>query len=586
MSLPKLLIRVFRPFVVGLSLFLIVISYEQYQRSEALARSQSEANVKIASALVWAQIEATFGKVALLQDEVNNNETDDIATQMLTSSYLYEDIIQFTPQSQHYRSLRNLQISPSTLDSIKWHTFKVLSKHYSVSTIYQKNNGHWVFAVREENISHQTQVWIEFDVQHITQYLSSLKTLESGYVFVIDSETRRLVFHPDPTRIGARSVSYSTGLSDYIEQGQLRGVHDYYYKGSFKISVYDASNPMRWVFVSGTNHSDILTISYQYTLAALVILSILLITLSTHYVNVQLNCAFNRLRDSQDIANFKHQLRSIFERFVHHNSMQFCLFNNDKKQFETVDYYGNKQVVLTCENVPGIYLRGELIYRSSGRDDELAKVFKIEEKHYIMPLFSNEKLIGVIYLKATFSTFNSLLRRIRDFAEVTLANLLLTQSLHTKDQFSGLENKQAMINSMSGSTMNGNRYFALFRVKSLSKIERDYGEYAATEATFYLANLLVRSFPKPKSQCIAHFENGIFAMLFDAIDEQDAKEQLRWFKELIDKKPANIDGEVFNLAISVGMTAVTHENSSSAIEQARQALSQAEISGGYHITVM
>jgi GGDEF domain-containing protein len=195
-------------------------------------------------------------------------------------------------------------------------------------------------------------------------------------------------------------------------------------------------------------------------------------------------------------------------------------------------------------------------------------------------------LIGVIYLKATFSTFNSLLRRIRDFAEVTLSNLLLTQSLYTKDHFSGLENEQAMINTMGLAKPNGNGYFALLKIKSLITIERDYGQYVATETTFHLGHLLNLSFPKPKSHCIAHFYGGVLAILFDAIDEQDAKEQLLWFKELIDKNPATIDGEVFNLTISVGVTALINDSPSCTIERARQALNQAEISGGHQVAVM
>ncbi|MFA0703891.1 diguanylate cyclase, partial [Vibrio sp. 10N.222.48.A8] len=97
-----------------------------------------------------------------------------------------------------------------------------------------------------------------------------LKTLNNGYVFVVDRATERLVFHPDPQRIGSKSISFHAGISHQLSQGETVGKHEYYYQDNFKISVFDADNSLNWVFIAGTDRHDILTSSHQFTLTGLV----------------------------------------------------------------------------------------------------------------------------------------------------------------------------------------------------------------------------------------------------------------------------------------------------------------------------
>ncbi|HAH03642.1 MAG TPA: diguanylate cyclase, partial [Vibrio sp.] len=90
---------------------------------------------------------------------------------------------------------------------------------FYISSIYQKPDGRWVFAVKHTAERLNEEIWIEFDLLHTTQGLRDLKTLNHGYVFVVDRATERLVFHPNPKRIGSKSISYHAGISHQLSQG-------------------------------------------------------------------------------------------------------------------------------------------------------------------------------------------------------------------------------------------------------------------------------------------------------------------------------------------------------------------------------
>ena len=111
MSLPKFLLRAFKPLTFTLIVILVVISFRQYQNSQQLAKEQSQSNVKTASALVWSQIETTFAKVDLLQEQANTPIFSSLAHQTLANTYLYKSIAQYDQRTQSYVDTRG-EIAP------------------------------------------------------------------------------------------------------------------------------------------------------------------------------------------------------------------------------------------------------------------------------------------------------------------------------------------------------------------------------------------------------------------------------------------------------------------------------------------
>ncbi|MCL9776910.1 sensor domain-containing diguanylate cyclase [Vibrio methylphosphonaticus] len=578
MSLAKFLLRVFRPFTFGLIATLIFISYQQYQRSQDLAMEQSQSNVKMASALVWAQIEATFGKVDLLQNNVDTSQFNTLANDVLSNTYLYKNIVRFNSVENDYLPINGVPLSPVITTAIQWHEYKASSNVYAISNIYQKANGFWVFAIKQANIKNQREVWIEFDVQHTTQYLANLKTLKTGYVFVIDAETGRLVFHPDPLRIGSPSISFSSGLQERIKGGEKRGKYEYYYNGQYKMSIFDAQNPSGWVFVSGTNRADILFNSYQISLTAVVMLSLLLLILSINYITFQLNKSLAKLNASPDISHFKHELKSIFNQFTFHKGMQLCLYDNESGNVKTIDFHGNTQIIHHTETLPSVLTRRELNYSYNSDSDAIARKLQIKGRHYTMPLYQRETLIGVIYLKSSFFAFEGVMRAIRDFSEVALSNLLLFQALHSKDPLTGLDNKQAMRHALSQQLRNQNVFYALIDINGLGNMNAQHGDMLGDTIILYIADTIKRNFKKPSAICISRDENGGFAVLFEAENKEGASKQLDWLRQLIEKQPINMHDKWIEASVTIGAT-VIGDTPDAVIGRAKQSLQQAKLKG-------
>ena len=578
MSLPKFLLRIFRPFTFGLIATLIFISYQQYQRSQELAMEQSQSNVKMASALVWAQIEATFGKVDLLQNHSNSTHFDTLSKDVLSNTYLYKNVARFNPTTHEYQPVNGAPISKQVIDAIQWHQYQATSKTYAVSSIYQKANGFWVFAIKQVNQANEKEVWIEFDVQHTTQYLANLKTLKAGYVFVIDAETGRLVFHPNPLRIGTPSISFAGGLKERINQEEKRGTYEYYYNGQYKVSVFDSHNPMNWVFVSGTNRSDILFASYQISLTAVIILSLVVLLLSINYITFQLNKSLAKLNVSPDISHFKHELKSIFNQFTFHRGMQLCLYDNDAGHFRTIDFHGNTQLIHHADTLPSVLTRRELNYSYNTQSDALARKLQMKGRHYTMPLYQRDTLIGVIYLKSSFFAFEGVMRAIRDFSEVALSNLLLIQALHSKDPLTGLDNKQTMRESLCQQLRNRHAVFALIDINGLGNINTQHGDMLGDTIILYVADTIKRNFKKPNAMCISRDESGGFAVLFEAASSDEAEKQLDWLRQLIQKQPLNMHDKWISTSVTIGATSIG-DTPDAVISRAKQSLQQAKLKG-------
>lgn len=554
MSLPKLLLRTFKPFTFALITLLIYLSYQHYERSQALAKSQSQDNVKVASALVWSQIEATFAKVDLLQESTDSNSFDILTNQILANSFLYKSIALYNTKTKYYSNFNDDGLTDSSQASIRWHSFDGFAHRYAVSTLYQKADGFWVFAIKQEQDQSPVEVWFEIDVQHTTQYLANLKTLDNGYVFVIDKMTGQLVFHPNPARIGTASISYFGGLQDQVEAGETRGQYDYFYNGNLKKSVFSAQNPMGWVFVSGTSQTDILFTSYQISLTAVVILALLLLVFSINYITYQLNEALSELTRAEDIAQFKHDLKIIFDRFTYHKGVQFCLFDAETHYFKTIDFHGNSKSIFHCERLPRVFESRGLNFLYNNKHDPLAQKLHITGRHYTLALYNQDALIGVIYLKSSFYAFEGLIRAIRDFSEVALANLLLTKKVAMDDALTGLENEWSMRNHIAVSESNNAMFYAVVDINGLKGINEKYGEHTGDSVVVHVADIARRSFPKPKATCIARGQNGCISVLFHTSHIEDAEKQMDWFRQLVEKQPLDVDEGSIQATVSIGLT--------------------------------
>ena len=200
MALPKTLIRLFKPYILLLTGGMFYLAVIQLEKVEKTAANQSSSNIRIANSIIRSNIEAVFGKLYLLEASLTLpkvTSTDDkqfreLSDNILKSTPNFSDIIRYRPQSQRYISTRGLPLSNERIAAIQWRSIDSVVEELYLSSVYQKADGRWVFAVKHTVERLNEEIWIEFDLLHTTQELSDLKTLNNGYVFIVDRATERL----------------------------------------------------------------------------------------------------------------------------------------------------------------------------------------------------------------------------------------------------------------------------------------------------------------------------------------------------------------------------------------------------------
>ena len=567
MALPKTLIRLFKPYTILLTGGMLYLAAAQLEKVETAATNQSASNIRIASATIRSNIEAVFGKLYFLETSLGLPNTTDFSDQkfrelsdnILKRTPNFSDIIRYQPNSQHYVSTRGLPLSNEQIATIQWHSIDGVVEDFYISSVYQKADGRWVFAVKHTAEKLNEEIWIEFDLLHTTQGLRDLKTLNNGYVFVVDKATERLVFHPDPKRIGSKSISYHAGISHQLSQGQLAGKHEYYYQDNFKISVFDADNSLNWVFIAGTDRHDILTSSHQFTLTGVVLGSLLLLWIGANYLAYRLNVSLSQLNKVEDLASFKRKLKSILDNFTYHKGIQFCLYQPENHSFSTLDYHGNKSTVHCDKALSERFVANAMVYRNGKDADPLARKLKITQRHYCLPLYSRQQLIAVLYVNANLPISQNILHMIRDYTEVSLSNLLLQHQLSSKDLMTQLDNKSSFNLALENYANQSETYIALLDIDNFDHLNRAYGEAVGDKMIKLTAEALRSYFPKPKGLCLARVGGKEFAVLFKANDANDAKFQLDQCRIGVAEKAIVTPDISLSLGVSIGFSQIEGE---------------------------
>ena len=566
MALPKTLIRLFKPYIVLLTGGMIYLAAAQLERMENSAREQSASNIRIGNSIIRSNIEATFGKLYLLETSLEQGQTTsksafiELSENILKRTPNFSDIVLYHLDTKQYLSSRGLSLPSSTLNSLTWHRIDSVAEDFYISSVYQKTDGRWVFAVKHTISDRPKEIWIEFDLLHTTQGLRDLKTLNNGYIFVVDRSTERLIFHPDPTRVGTKSISFHAGISHQLSLGQTSGQHEYYYQDHFKVSVYDADNSLNWVFIAGTDRQDILTSSHQFTLTAIVLGSLLLLWIVANYLIHRLNLALSLLNQVDDIAGFKRQLKSVINHFCYNKGIQFCLYDSTSHAFSTIDYHGNKRIVHTNQSLAQSLLPDSLTYRNGNYADSLARSLKITERHYCIPLHSRKQLLAVLYINSTFPISRSILRMVRSATETSLANLLLHHQLSCKDLMTQLDNKNNFNAALASHLNEPDTFVALLDIDHFEHLNNAYGETIGDSLIKNTAEAIRCHFPKPKSLSLARMGGKEFAILFKANNENDARTQLDQCRISIASSTVKTPDIDLSASVSIGFSSLEGES--------------------------
>lgn len=202
MALPKILIRSLRPYVIGLALLVGYASFQQYQTNKEAIYAQAQANLRTATKLAREQMKNSVGNFTLLQNAWRNGgdvAANQTAYQMISSNQNFADIIRFDTESltaisekQAHRARNNgLPVQSFTLPNLNWSAVTIGKHVYQLSNMYRNIEGRWVFALTKEQLAKGPSYYIEFDLLYMTQLFIDLRTLDLGFVFVMDKTNGR-----------------------------------------------------------------------------------------------------------------------------------------------------------------------------------------------------------------------------------------------------------------------------------------------------------------------------------------------------------------------------------------------------------
>ncbi|MBB1465939.1 diguanylate cyclase [Vibrio sp. SG41-7] len=557
---------------------MVYLAIAQLQKIEKQATDEASSNIRFANAIIRSTIEATFGKLYYLQTSLNlpiavtenTQEFNEISNEIITKTPNVTDIIRYYPQTNEYIATRGLPLPTDQVDSIQWHSLNSVLEGFYISSIYQKSNSHWVFAIKYLDESNLTdELWIEFDLLHTTQRLKELKVLNNGYVYIVDLATERLVFHPNPKRIGSKSVRFNAGISQRISQGETSGQHEYYFQNHFKASVFNVDNDLNLVLVAGTDRQDILTSSHQFTLTAIALGSLLLLWTSANYLTHQMKVLLGRLNKADDLENFKHELKATLDSFTYNKGIQFCLYQPDTHAFNTLDYHGNKTTVLTDPSLANRFTPGNIDYLTGKESDLLAQKLKIRQPHYRIPLHTGRQLIAVIYVSTKLPINQNILHLIKEYAEVSLSHLLLKHQINCKDQITNLDNKSSLRLALNHYINEPDTYLALLDIDNWEDIKHSYGKAISNQIIRVTAEAIRSQFPKPKGLCLAHLDGKAFAVLFKACNITDATCQLEQCQLAIASKTVATPDSILSPEVHAGLSG-TESTSDSTFIKAEQ----------------
>ncbi len=564
MAQPKTLIRLFKPYIILFIGGMFYLASAQLEKFEHQATEQASSNIRFANSIIRSTIEATFGKLYFLKTSLNVPKTisdnsqqfNKISNEIIKKTPNVTDIIRYYPQSKEYISARSFSLSAEQIDSIEWHSINSVLRDFYISSVYQKPDSRWVFAIKhlEENLANE--IWIEFDLLHTTQRLKELKVLNNGYVYVVDLATKRLVFHPDPKRIGSKSIQFDAGISQRILQGETSGQHEYYFQNHFKSSVFNVDNALNLALVAGTDRHDILTSSHQFTLTGIALGSLLLLWTSVNYITRQMNLLLGRLSKADNLESFKHNLKAALDSFTHNKGIQFCLHQPEKHTFSTIDYHGNTSAILSDLNLADSFTPGSIDYFTDKEVDPLAQKLKIHHNHYRIPLHSYKKLIAVIYISTSLPINQSILRLIKEYSEVSLSHLLLKHQMTCKDQLSNLDSKSNFKSAFEHYNNELGTYLALIDIDNLEDIEQSHGKATSTQIVQSTAEVLRLQFPKPKGLSMVHLGGKAFAVLFKANNDTDANYQVKQCRLAIASQKVTTSNSTLSLKAHAGFSAI------------------------------
>ncbi|MGB7997717.1 MAG: diguanylate cyclase [Photobacterium halotolerans] len=593
---PKYLIKMVLPLLVLLVSALVYLGYSDYRSIRDSAYSQARANLNVAKKYLDQNYIAATNQLFLLSEILKG--TENIPAFLDAANYLVNNQNKFLEigllVDSDYYGTDGFRLSgiDERVKHRPWYSDEQQSGDIYLSDFYHSNSTKkWCVALVSKLAipgKNNVRIMIEFDAGAMSDDLSGLKTMKNGYVYAVEPNTKRVVIHPDKTRLGVDSVSIDPELLTTIMAGDGNGsISSYQYDNQYKFSVYDTNNRFNWVLLSGTNNSEIASNALKMGAVGGTLLVIVFFILLAGYLHTRVHQVGGQLIEAQEFDELHEQLSALLNDTMGSSRVYLFVMNANEGVLE--ETYHNLRA-----NVPADLLCRIAGCQQLGRfckpeQDDIVRRIAPSEPCIRLPLVNSARLegnqrtasqlIGVLYICQPGVAYPFFAKMIANYTLSALNQILLTQHIRSEDQMTGLKNKNSLRQHMDQKLADSTTgyFLAMIDVDDFKSVNDTYGHLLGDEVILNIASQMKHSFPAQAVLC--RYGGEEFAVLMEAPDAETALKTLDDFRAKVEASRIEVnEGTSCAITVSIGV-APLRKGMESTISSADRALYQAKSQG-------
>ncbi|OZS43705.1 sensor domain-containing diguanylate cyclase [Photobacterium sanguinicancri] len=564
---PKHLIQTIIPLIVVVFLSLSYVGYSDLKVSREAAYQQAKDNVSVANEYLKVHFNAVENHLYLLgQILVRDVAFDDylaMGDALIANQKNLSEVGIYSQGS--YFATKGIEVHnvAKKMENRPWYNPDTIIGESYISPIYMsRTTDKWsVTVVKVIEMANQQLAYIllETDVTELYKQLALLKTMENGYVYVVDMHSRQVIMHPDHSRIGTLSVSVSPELVNKIKQGETQGAVDgYMYKMRWKFSVYDAQNAFGWILLSGTITQDITSQAFNLGAVSITLFCVIGIMILINLISKRVHINGRQLTEVDDLVTLNKKLNTVIKDLVPCESVVLFTYNEDLREYTDV----SKKYIYPQEEVEQCLppdKRQSMRISTVNRDDLIARHISPTRAVFRVPLVNNDQLQGIAYLLGAPALLPWFVNIYRVYAQGALNHVLLRQRIKDKDQMTNLMNKNYLrshIQQVISKKYTG-YYLAMLDIDDFKMINDGLGHLFGDQVILSVAGKLKEIMPD--QAIIARYGGDEFSILFAASSYQAADTQLQDLRLALSQQEVHFNGKKATYTVSVGFAAVTGE---------------------------
>lgn len=593
---PKYLIKMVLPLFVLLVSALVYLGYSDYRSIRDSAYSQAQANLNVAKKYLDQNYIAATNQLFLLSEILKG--ADNIPAFLDAANYVVKNQNKFLEigllVDSDYYGTDGFRLSgiDERVKRRPWYSHDQKTGDIFLSDFYHSNSTKkWCIAMVAKLAlpgKNNVRIMIELDAGAMSDDLSGLKTMKNGYVYAVEPNTKRVVIHPDKTRLGVDSVSIDPELLTTIKAGEGSGnIPSYEYDNQYKFSVYDTNNRFNWVLLSGTNNSEIAANALRIGVVGGALLTVVFIILLGGYLHTRVHQVGGQLIEAQEFDELHEQLSALLNDTM--GSSRVYLFVMNTREGVLEETYHNLRAKVPADLLCRIAGCQQLGRFCKPEQDDIVRLIAPSEPCIRLPLVNcarrhdtqhtASQLIGVLYICQPGVAYPFFAKMIANYTLSALNQLLLTQHIRSEDQMTGLKNKNSLRHHMDQKLMDSTAgyFLAMIDVDDFKSINDTYGHLIGDEVILNIASQMKHSFQPQAVLC--RYGGEEFAVLMEAPDQETALKTLDDFRAKVEGSRITVhEGRSFAITVSIGF-APLRQGMESTISSADRALYQAKSQG-------